>query len=88
MKTTARDFIPISVIIAVTIIWLSSSPWGNPESVAMAKDIALAGISGIVGYMVRTVVGAYESAELLAENQRLRQQSYSPTQSAEYIEGP
>jgi hypothetical protein len=38
--------------------------------------------------MVRTVVGAYESAELLAENQRLRQQSYSPTQSAEYIEGP
>lgn len=69
-----KDLIPLSIIVAVIVIWLSSNPWQNPEAPVMAKDIALAGIGGIVGWMVKPQSGAEKIAALTEENEQLKRQ--------------
>lgn len=68
-----KDIIPLAIIAAVIVIWLSSNPWQNPEAPLMAKDIALAGIGGIVGWMVKPS-GAEQVAALTEENEQLKRQ--------------
>jgi hypothetical protein len=69
-----KDLIPLSIIVAVIVIWLSSNPWQNPEAPVMAKDIALAGIGGIVGWMVKPQTGGERIAALTEENEQLKRQ--------------
>lgn len=70
-----KDLIPLSIIVAVIVIWLSSNPWQNPEAPVMAKDIALAGIGGIVGWMVKPQQsGGEKIAALTEENEQLKRQ--------------
>jgi len=68
-----KDFIPLAIIVAVVVIWLSSFPWQNPEASTFAKDIALAGIGGIVGWMVKPS-GGDQIAALTEENEQLKRQ--------------
>lgn len=69
-----KDVIPLAIIVAVIVIWLSSQPWQNPEAPLMAKDIALAGIGGIVGWMVKPQLGQEKIAALIEENEQLKRQ--------------
>jgi hypothetical protein len=48
-----RDYVPIVLIVAVLIIWLSSQPWQNAESVSIAGDVVKVAVGAIAGYMVR-----------------------------------
>lgn len=89
-----RDLIPIALITACIVIWLSSKPWAHTDAIQIAGDIVKVSFGGVLGYMVKSALDAIDVDKVMEENQRLKRQllnvnSYeSPTQSAEYIEGP
>ena len=69
-----KDYVPLGILATVVVIWLSSFPWQNPEAATFAKDIALAGIGGIVGWMVKPQTGGEQIAALTEENEQLKRQ--------------
>ena len=51
------EFLPIFVVTAIVVIWLSSKPWENPiASLPIAGDVVKVGIGGILGYLTRQFV--------------------------------
>ena len=52
-----RDFIPLFLIAACVAIWFSANPWNSSEAIQIAGDILKVSFGGVLGYMVKTVVG-------------------------------
>lgn len=51
------DFLPIFIVTAILVIWLSTKPWENTSlSLPLAGDIVKVGMGGILGYLAKGFV--------------------------------
>jgi hypothetical protein len=73
-----RDFIPLTLIAALVVIWLSTRPWNDPTAIAVAGDVLKVGLGGVLGYMTKSSLESADQEEYLREleeeNERLQAQ--------------
>ncbi len=74
-----RDYVPLSLIAACLVIWLSAKPWQTQEAIAIAGDIVKVCFGGILGYLAKDAIDKPQReesetaiADLSAENQQLK----------------
>jgi hypothetical protein len=76
-----RDFVPVVLIAALVVVWLSAKPWEDATAIAIAGDILKVGLGGVLGYMTKGMGMAANPSgqearmqELEMENAHLRAQ--------------